>query len=200
MNPDAVLEAALRPMLDHPETIDGPLLNKLAQTHPKLLTLIEGRSDPTKMRKFAEDTIEARFERLDRLLEPSTPAVGAAVAVGARLVARQPEDLLTVHSADADRSLGRCTEPSFEMSGAAFVPLRELIGRIEQRKQRRLAPKAPFENFNDPRGQAKILEISAVDVGKPRREERREFARGLVNVGGEITSARGFVRRAAAER
>jgi len=65
LNPDAALEEALRPMIDRPETIDIAYLNKLAQKHPALLPLVEGRSDPTKMRKFAEDTIEARFERVE---------------------------------------------------------------------------------------------------------------------------------------
>ncbi len=65
LNPDADLEPILRPMIEHPERIDAALLTKLAQTHPKLVPLVEGKSDPTKMRKFAEDTIEARFERVD---------------------------------------------------------------------------------------------------------------------------------------
>jgi len=70
------LKPVLRPMLDGSKPIDNVLLNKWAKRHPKLKSLITGRFEPAKMRKFAEDFIEARFERV--------PGVGNANVVGGR--------------------------------------------------------------------------------------------------------------------
>ncbi|MGH7199713.1 MAG: efflux RND transporter permease subunit [Planctomycetaceae bacterium] len=44
--------------------VDLSRLNKLSRTHGELKTFLTGKNDPSKMRKFAEDVIEARFERV----------------------------------------------------------------------------------------------------------------------------------------
>jgi len=54
----------LGPMIDGSKPIDLPLLAKWAKTRPKLKALTTGKDEPAKMRKFAEDNVEARFERV----------------------------------------------------------------------------------------------------------------------------------------
>ena len=58
------LSAILQPMVDQPETIDLRILTKLAERHETLKPLIQSKHDPAKLRKFAEDVLEARFERV----------------------------------------------------------------------------------------------------------------------------------------
>lgn len=55
---------------------DLAVLNKLSRTYPEVGDLLDGRPDPTKMRKFAEDFIEARFERI--------PGISNSNVVGGR--------------------------------------------------------------------------------------------------------------------
>ena len=54
----------LGPMIDGSRPIDTSVLSKLADKHPELRPLVDGKNDPAKMRRFAEDVIEARFERV----------------------------------------------------------------------------------------------------------------------------------------
>ncbi len=63
LNPE--LKTALAPMLDGSEPIDLSTLAKMAEQHAELWPLVKGKNDPSRMRKFAEDVIEARFERVD---------------------------------------------------------------------------------------------------------------------------------------
>lgn len=59
------LRPVVKPMLDGEQEISLSILNKLSRQHPKLKALVTGRHEPAKMRKFAQDTIEARFERVE---------------------------------------------------------------------------------------------------------------------------------------
>ncbi len=59
------LADVLAPMIQGRANIDPATLNKLARRYPKLRTFVTGKNDPTKMRKFAQDVIEAEFERVD---------------------------------------------------------------------------------------------------------------------------------------
>lgn len=59
------LEPVLEEMIDGTKKIALSRLEQLAKTHPELLKLARGKNDPAKMKKFAEDFIEARFERVD---------------------------------------------------------------------------------------------------------------------------------------
>ncbi len=58
------LEPLLRDMISGKKKIQLSTINDLAKTHPALGPLAKGKNDPNKMRKFAEDVIEARFERV----------------------------------------------------------------------------------------------------------------------------------------
>lgn len=58
------LRSVLEPMLSGKKRISLVLLNKWAKRHPALKALITGRQEPAKMRKFAQDVIESRFERV----------------------------------------------------------------------------------------------------------------------------------------
>ena len=58
------LREPLAGMLSGEEPVNLPILTKIGRDHPQLRKLIEGKNDPGKMRKFAEDVIEARFERV----------------------------------------------------------------------------------------------------------------------------------------
>ena len=62
-NSSAVLGPLVRGRAAH-EQVDITKLNKLAETYPELKTFVVGKNDPARMRKFAEDVIEARFERV----------------------------------------------------------------------------------------------------------------------------------------
>ncbi len=56
----------LRPMIEGRQSIQMTTLTVLAQEQfPELNELIQGKNQPSLMRKFAEDVIEARFERVD---------------------------------------------------------------------------------------------------------------------------------------
>lgn len=55
---------------------DLAVLSKLARQYPEVQQILEGRPDATKMRKFAEDFIEARFERI--------PGISNSNVVGGR--------------------------------------------------------------------------------------------------------------------
>lgn len=61
-NPE--LEAPLTPLMERQGPIDLPRLNLLAESWPVLRTFTLGRNNPALMRKFAEDYIEANFERV----------------------------------------------------------------------------------------------------------------------------------------
>ncbi|MFQ5732006.1 MAG: efflux RND transporter permease subunit [Planctomycetaceae bacterium] len=54
----------LQPMIDGQRGIDLSVLSGWAKTRPKLKALVTGRNEPAKMRKYAQDVIEARFERV----------------------------------------------------------------------------------------------------------------------------------------
>lgn len=59
------LKPALQDMIDGTRRVSLSRLEILAKTHPEILPLVRGKNDPAKMKKFAEDYIEARFERVD---------------------------------------------------------------------------------------------------------------------------------------
>jgi len=61
----AVIFKPLLRGLKEQQQVNLTRLNKLAQQFRTLETFIVGKSDPEKMRKFAEDVIESRFERVD---------------------------------------------------------------------------------------------------------------------------------------
>lgn len=54
----------LQPMIDGEQPIEPSILAKWARKHPEYKVLIVGKNAPAKMRKFARDEIEARFERV----------------------------------------------------------------------------------------------------------------------------------------
>ncbi|QDU80823.1 Efflux pump membrane transporter BepE [Polystyrenella longa] len=54
----------LQPFIDEGVTPEFTVLAKLAEKHPALKILIKGKNDPALMKKFAEDFIESRFERV----------------------------------------------------------------------------------------------------------------------------------------
>lgn len=58
------LAEPLKPIMDEPGMINLPKINLLADQFPILRTFTEGRNNPALMRKFAEDYIEAEFERI----------------------------------------------------------------------------------------------------------------------------------------
>ncbi|MBW3540535.1 MAG: efflux RND transporter permease subunit [Planctomycetes bacterium] len=58
------LAPVLQPMIAGDEKIEISVLDKLSVRHPELKALVKGKNDPTRMRKFAQDAIEARFERV----------------------------------------------------------------------------------------------------------------------------------------
>ena len=58
------LREPLAPLMEGTDQIDLPRLNLLASEHPVLKVFILGRNNPALMRKFAEDYIEAAFERV----------------------------------------------------------------------------------------------------------------------------------------
>ncbi len=58
------LREPLTPLMEGTGQIDLPRLNLLANEHPVLKVFILGRNNPALMRKFAEDYIEAAFERV----------------------------------------------------------------------------------------------------------------------------------------
>ena len=58
------LAGSLQKFLDGTREPDLAALNKLARKFPVVSDLLSGRPDPTRMRKFAEDFIEARLERV----------------------------------------------------------------------------------------------------------------------------------------
>ena len=57
-------EPVLREMIEGKKPIRLSRLYELSKIHPELLPLARGKNDPNKMKKFAEDVIEARFERV----------------------------------------------------------------------------------------------------------------------------------------
>ncbi len=58
------LKPLLQDMISGKKKIEMSILAKWAKTHPELLPLTLGKNDPAKMRKFAEEVIESRFERV----------------------------------------------------------------------------------------------------------------------------------------
>ncbi|MCH7989456.1 MAG: efflux RND transporter permease subunit, partial [Planctomycetes bacterium] len=58
------LQTVLEPMIAGTQPIELSRLASIARTHPKVNVLVLGKNDPAKMKKFAEDFIEARFERV----------------------------------------------------------------------------------------------------------------------------------------
>ena len=68
------LREQLAKYLDGSRPVDLGRLANLAETNPVLDELLRGRADPTRMRKFTEDFIEARFERV--------PGVAASNVLG----------------------------------------------------------------------------------------------------------------------
>lgn len=68
------LREVLGKYLDGSSPVDLGRLANLAETNPVFDELLRGRADPTRMRKFTEDFIEARFERV--------PGVAASNVLG----------------------------------------------------------------------------------------------------------------------
>lgn len=58
------LAKPLEPILNGPDLIDLTRINDLAYEYPILNTFVLGRNNPALMKKFAEDFIEAEFERI----------------------------------------------------------------------------------------------------------------------------------------
>eukprot|EP00913_Durusdinium_trenchii_P008874 g8340.t1 len=58
------LKGQLQSMIDGKLPIEPSILAKWARKHPELQVLVVGKNAPAKMRKFARDEIEARFERV----------------------------------------------------------------------------------------------------------------------------------------
>lgn len=58
------LNEPLQPILAGPEMVDLTRINSLVNEHPVLETFVLGRNNPALMKKFAEDFIEAEFERV----------------------------------------------------------------------------------------------------------------------------------------
>ncbi|GAB4143157.1 MAG: efflux RND transporter permease subunit [Planctomycetaceae bacterium] len=58
------VQPLLQPMIDGERPIEASILVKWSREHPELKVLVEGKNSPAKMRKFAQDEIEARFERV----------------------------------------------------------------------------------------------------------------------------------------
>ena len=58
------LAEPLAPILASPKPVDLTVINDLADRHPVLETFVLGRNNPALMKKFAEDFIEAEFERV----------------------------------------------------------------------------------------------------------------------------------------
>ena len=58
------LKDPLRVILEGPDVVDLTRLNRLRDEHPVLDTFVKGRNDPALLKKFAEDFIEAEFERV----------------------------------------------------------------------------------------------------------------------------------------
>lgn len=83
----------LKKFTDGSREPDLATLHKLARLHPEVNALLDGRPDPTKMRKFAEDFIEAKFERI--------PGISNSNIVGGRdqelRVVIQPAKLAAYH-------------------------------------------------------------------------------------------------------
>ncbi len=83
----------LKKFADGSREPDLASLHKLARLHPEVNALLDGRPDPTKMRKFAEDFIEAKFERI--------PGISNSNIVGGRdqelRVVIQPAKLAAYH-------------------------------------------------------------------------------------------------------
>ena len=61
---DPRLRDPLTPLIEGSEPVSLARLNLLADKFPVLKTFTLGRNNPARMRKFAEDTIEAEFERV----------------------------------------------------------------------------------------------------------------------------------------
>lgn len=61
---DPSLKEPLAPLMEGTKPINLPKLNLLADQHPVLKTFTMGRNNPALMRKFAEEYIEAVFERV----------------------------------------------------------------------------------------------------------------------------------------
>ncbi|MFM8477853.1 MAG: efflux RND transporter permease subunit, partial [Planctomycetaceae bacterium] len=61
----AELREPLERLMAEPGPISLPRINLLAEDYPVLRSFTEGRNNPALMRKFAEDFIEAEFERID---------------------------------------------------------------------------------------------------------------------------------------
>jgi len=68
------LREMLAKSLDGSRPVDLGRLGSLAETNPAIDELLRGRADPTRMRKFTEDFVEARFERV--------PGVAASNVLG----------------------------------------------------------------------------------------------------------------------
>lgn len=66
------LRAPLAKFIDHDRPVTMAELVKLAREFPELKELIDGLPEPTLNRKFAEDTIEARFERVPGVSNSNT--------------------------------------------------------------------------------------------------------------------------------
>ncbi len=72
------LAEPLNPLLANDRRVDLGKLAGIAEKYPVIEELLRGQADPTKMRKFAEDFIEARFERV--------PGVSASNVLGGQEV------------------------------------------------------------------------------------------------------------------
>ncbi len=58
------LEPVLKDMIEGTKPVRLTTLESLTKEYPEVIPLARGKHDPNKMRKFAEDYIEARFERV----------------------------------------------------------------------------------------------------------------------------------------
>jgi hydrophobic/amphiphilic exporter-1 (mainly G- bacteria), HAE1 family len=97
------LQEPLKKYLDGSRPVDLGRITSLKAKYPAIEVLLRGRADPTRMRKFTEDFIEARFERV--------PGVAASNVLGGQeeefRVVVDPAKLAAHHMtvADLQRSL-----------------------------------------------------------------------------------------------
>lgn len=65
-------EPLLKPLMDGDQPIDMIVLNRIARDHPEVQPLAAGRVNPSHMRRYAEDYIEARFEQITGIANANT--------------------------------------------------------------------------------------------------------------------------------
>ena len=65
-------EPLLAPLLEDDAPIDMVVLNRISRDHPEIQPLAAGRVNPSHVRRYAEDYIEARFEQITGVANANT--------------------------------------------------------------------------------------------------------------------------------